>query len=263
MTISLDSFMQVYNQVYNDVSKTEDADATKQLQDIKQKAQAAPDNQQVLEKLLQDLKNIQDALPKLPTPKFDLDKLDLSGIAVPSMGASVLSLITELADEQRRANNEARFQQTEATVAKMHEQAEEIRDKAVTQLALGITANAISMGASLYGGISSAKAGVKVAAMPGGINANQATLQGMLQTSQGYSQAAGMLGQTLGTVASTVGGLYDADIKHMDAQIEQLRAMSQQLDNLNDSLKELIRKAIDTQNTIEQNMNQTRTKILS
>ena len=59
-----------------------------------------------------------------------------------------------------------------------------------------------------------------------------------------------------------VSASYDASIKETDAEIEMLRAMKAQLDSLNDSFKEVIQKAINTQDQIQQSTNQTRARIL-
>ena len=59
-----------------------------------------------------------------------------------------------------------------------------------------------------------------------------------------------------------MGAQYDAVIKEMDAAQEQMRANRDALKSVTDSLSELIQKAISTQDAIQQNMNQTRARIL-
>ena len=55
----------------------------------------------------------------------------------------------------------------------------------------------------------------------------------------------------------------DAELKGRDAQIEMAGADLSELDSLKDSLKEVIQKAMQTQNDIQAGVNQTRTKILT
>ena len=57
--------------------------------------------------------------------------------------------------------------------------------------------------------------------------------------------------------------MLDAEMKDREADIELKRSLIAQLDSLNNALKEVIQKAMQTQETIQANTNQTRTKILS
>jgi hypothetical protein len=52
-------------------------------------------------------------------------------------------------------------------------------------------------------------------------------------------------------------------MKARDAEIERHRSFLMQLDSLNDSLKQVIQSAIQNQNAIQRNINETRVKILS
>ena len=51
-------------------------------------------------------------------------------------------------------------------------------------------------------------------------------------------------------------------MKGMEADQERMRASRDALKSINDSLSELIQKSISTQDAIQQNMNQTRSRIL-
>ena len=194
------------------------------------------------------------------TPKLSLPTLrDLSGLStIPSMGASVLALIIEISDEQRRANRESIYQQTQSIVDKMHAQADAMRDTAVTQLALGITSAAITIGASVY------TIGASASALK---SVSGSTLAALLQTRNAQIGAASQGLGGLGTIASSaseyVGTAGNAASKVTDAEIEQLRGYKSVLESLDESLKEVIQKAISTQDQIAQNTNQTRVKILS
>ena len=57
-------------------------------------------------------------------------------------------------------------------------------------------------------------------------------------------------------------GLRSAEAKRLEAEQEQIRTMMEQTRQTNDALKELVSKSLDFMNAMQQNMNQTRTKIL-
>ena len=89
----------------------------------------------------------------------------------------------------------------------------------------------------------------------------------------GTSQAYGVMGQSMSQLGQGVGGIvgsigdfigaqYDAAMKEMEADQERMRASRDALKSINDSLSELIQKSISTQDAIQQNMNQTRSRIL-
>ena len=77
----------------------------------------------------------------------------------------------------------------------------------------------------------------------------------MSQLGQGVSGIVSSIGQF-------VGAQYDAAMKEMEADQERMRASRDALKSINDSLSELIQKSISTQDAIQQNMNQTRSRIL-
>lgn len=76
----------------------------------------------------------------------------------------------------------------------------------------------------------------------------------------------GNLGQGASGIVSSVGEFvgaqYDAAMKEMEADQERMRASRDALKSINDSLSEVIQKSISTQDAIQQNMNQTRSRIL-
>ena len=86
------------------------------------------------------------------------------------------------------------------------------------------------------------------------------------------SQSYGVMGQSMsqlgqgvsgivGSVGDFIGAQYDAAMKEMEADQERMRASRDALKSINDSLSELIQKSISTQDAIQQNMNQTRSRI--
>ena len=204
-------------------------------------------------------------VPPLTNPVCNLD---LSGfVALPSMGANVLALIQETADEQRRANNEARFAEAQNIVGQLHEQADTIRQQAVSNLLMGMVAAGVQLTAAGFQ-IGSAAATLK----SGSLGANATEADKMLSAAkmniqnaknQGITQAINAAGSTVTTAKEFTSAFLDAEMKDREAQIEMARAYLSQLDSLKDSLKEVIQKAMQAQNDIQAGVNQTRTKILT
>ena len=100
--------------------------------------------------------------------------------------------------------------------------------------------------------------------------ANQSAAE---RRASGTSQSYGVMGQSMSQLGQGVGGIvgsvgdfigaqYDAAMKEMEADQERMRASRDALKSINDSLSELIQKSISTQDAIQQNMNQTRSRIL-
>lgn len=197
-------------------------------------------------------------LPDIPTDPLSTT---LVSSALPSLGAVALSALQELTDEQRRATNLQRYQQAMTIVDTLHDQADKIRDNATTAFALAITSSVITIGASLY----------NVAQTSRMLNSTSSIESDVLRaaTIQAETQRIGSVSQSLGGVANmfsssatfsdTIG---QAALKEYDAVVEQMRADNAQLDSLVDSLREVIRKAVETQESIAQAENQARTKIL-
>lgn len=194
-------------------------------------------------------------LPALAKPTTTVNATTLAGIALPSLGATVLALITDTADEARRANTEARKAQTEAIVQTIHSQADEMRSQATRKFGLGL-ASAVVQVAS--GTVSTA---MTTAALNGKFAAP--VLQAETQRIQAITQIIGGGKSVFDSVNEFVSAHYDIDIKRKDADIEKLRAHATQLDSLTDALKQVISKATSVQADIQANVNQTRTKILS
>lgn len=198
----------------------------------------------------------------LPTPIKSIADVDMSAfVGIPSPGADVLALLSDLADEQRRANREQMMAQTQAAVATIKEQAQMTRDQAVSNLVMGLVSSTIQIGTSLSSAIGSGKiisstegiadAGLRAAMM----QAKSTQLQGFTQSVSGLAD---MLDATKGFISSQ----NDAAIKEKDAQLEMIRAFRAQLESLDDVFKELIHKATSTHDSIQQTTNQTRTRIL-
>ena len=200
-------------------------------------------------------------LPTLPPPLTSTDHWNNNLAGMPSMGANYLALISELSAEQRKESAEQRNLQTEQIVSELKEQASTIRDKAVTQLCLGIASGALSIAQGAISGSMMAK-GLSANNKLDGVARQNADM--MLNTNvQSFNSAMGGVTGMMGSITNSAGSFFDADLKESDAKIERMRATNDALDSLEQSLKELSQKAISTMDTIQQNMNQTRTKILT
>lgn len=233
-------------------------------------------------------------LPTLAAPRETPAGTLNHWVAVASPLAGLSAMITELGAEQRKENREVMKAQTDSIVMSMEQQADEIRKKAVAQLVCGIVSGAINigMGAVQFGmGVKQLSMGrqqgqlgdqqkmlsEKMDGMNGKALGNARKMHDSLGTQAGaigsQSQAYGVMGQSMSQLGQGVGGIinsiggfvgaqYDATIKEMDADQEQMRASRDALKSITDGLSELIQKALSTQDAIQQNMNQTRSRIL-
>lgn len=199
--------------------------------------------------------------PTLPDPTGLAALASLQG--VPSLGANALSLVQELSDEQRRANNEQRMQNSLLIVEKLHDQASTMRSQAITNLVMGVVSAGLQIGASAVQVGMSVKAGNAFSKSNETAEVKAAVLQNANTKIQGITQGINAAGSMVSTAKDVTNTFLDAKMKDRDAEIEMVRSYLAQLDSLNDSLKEVIRSARENQNAIQQNMNQTRTKILS
>ncbi len=215
---------------------------------------------------------------------------------LPSFGSTYLALITEMSSEERRRNAEMRALQTEEMVSKIEEQADTIREKAVAQLVTGIVTGAVSIAQGVATAAITAKgmasseqaaqkaytsaideatgSGTKSIVGEQAMNAvlekasSSATLArqqaDMMLNSrvQVFNAAASGGNSILGSIGQCVSTMYDASLKELEGDVERIRAQQQNLESLDESLKTLIQKAISSQDAIQQNINQTRTKIL-
>ena len=203
------------------------------------------------------------ALPTMPAPKTKLSGLVLEQLftAVPSLGAIALSLTTELSDSIRRSNNEARFQEQQVIVEQMKKQADTMRDQAITNLCMSVAVAGIQMAMSAYQVKASAGALQSAKGMAGDMQA--AFLQNQNLQIQGTAAGISAAGSLLGGVKDFISSMFDVEMKARDADIERHRSFLMQLDSLNESLKQVIQSAIQNQNAIQRNINETRVKILT
>ncbi|NCD25483.1 MAG: type III secretion system protein [Deltaproteobacteria bacterium] len=209
----------------------------------------------------QALSSISAALPTLPPPMGTGALWDNGLAGLPSFCANYLALVGDLAADQRRQSAEQRALQTNIIVDTIEAQAEEMRDKAVFQLCMGIASGLLSIAQGLmsYSMMSSGTAeNAKITDTAARGHADM-----LLNTKvQSFNSAAGGTVGTVGSISQAVSGMYDAEIKLMDADIERARAQTDALKSLEESLRELIQKMLSTMDSIQQSTNQTRTRIL-
>lgn len=234
-------------------------------------------------------------LPTLPPPMGTGEVWSNGLTGLPSFGANYLAMITDIASEQRRQNAQMRADQTEEIVAKIHDQTDEMRTKAIVQLVIGVVSGTISI----------AQGAASTAMTVKGMRANETSAveardrvidQGtgggtkpltekqmnklltksestytstrqqadMLLNTRVGSFNSGMGGITgiMGSASQSVGTFFDANIKEMEADVERMRAQQDALKSLDESLQAVIQKALSTQDAIQQSMNQARTKIM-
>lgn len=183
------------------------------------------------------------AVPPLESPNISSEAYATALGGASSMWAKALSLITEMSAQQRQATRDQKALQTEMQIDNIMEQAKTIQNKAITQLVLGVATGAVSIGMG-FGGIRLQAAGK-----------SQQFMTSFNNISSGFSGA--MQGAT-----QSSGSFFDANVSELQAKEEKIKAMTDQLESLDQSLKELVQKALSTQNAIQENINQTRTKIL-
>ncbi|PKN41143.1 MAG: type III secretion system protein [Deltaproteobacteria bacterium HGW-Deltaproteobacteria-18] len=242
---------------YNQLLETAKSDYVSSAQ-VDQALLAAVNSGKTFE---QALSAVSTSLPTLPPP-IGTGKLWDNGLdGLPSFSANYLALIGDVASEQRRKSAEQRALQTELIIDTIKDQAQEMRSKAVFQLCMGIVSGALSI----------AQGAMAFKMMSSGVSANakitDTAAKGhadMLLNTRVQSFNAGASGVTgmVGSISQAVGSFYDSDIKLMDATIERARAQTDALKSMEDSLRELIGKMLSTMDSIQQNTNQTRTKIL-
>jgi len=224
------------------------------------------------------LKSVTGDLPRLSLPHNNalshLGSLDMA----PSPGATLMSLITSMAADERKQNAQMRIEETKAIVEKIMDQADEMRNKAIVQLVMGVVSGAISiaqgvasmsMQASAMKQLDGFQTGSQIATQKGLPNMAK-SFDAMYQSGMSKltaQQNALNSGFTAGNSAvaginQAVGGFFDAAIKEMDGDVERMRASRDAMKQLDDALAQLIQKTLSGMDAIQQNMNQTRTRIL-
>lgn len=201
-------------------------------------------------------------LPKLAEPDLSLMVKLANWPAMPAPGAVVMAMITEFSAEQRQQNRELAWAETEAVVTSMKDQADKMRDMAITQFVIGLASAATTMA----GGIAQAKmAASGMAQAKAGSGGKVGDGEGMVISAkaQGVGTAVGGGAKALDAANQFVGSMFQAEFKEMEADQEKMRAMRDSLKDLNDGLKELIQKSLSSAESIQQGKNQATTRILA
>lgn len=199
------------------------------------------------------LKMVTSEYPQLVPPNAALMANLANWPAMPAPGAVVLALITEISAEQRQRNRELTWAQTEAVVKSMKDQADEMRNMAVTQFVMGLA----SAATTVAGGIAQAR----VASGGAGLGNGASIL--LSAKAQGVGTAVGGGAKALDAANQFVGSMFQAKFKEMEADQERMRATRDSLKDLNDGLKELIQKSLSSAESIQQGRNQATTRILA
>ena len=197
---------------------------------------------------------VKEDLPRLSLPIYEQDFSVYIGTPPASFGSTYLALIQELAAEQRKQNADAKALQTEEQIANIEEQAKNIRTKA----ALDLTASLVSGTAQIVSG--AVTIGMSASAVKSGATGD--ALQSKNIQTQGVGTAISGIGTVLSSPLSFSGTMMEAANKQLEADAERMRATQEQLSRIDDALRELLQKARSTQDAIQQNINQTRAKIL-
>ena len=193
-------------------------------------------------------------IPTLDPPIYEQDFSLYVSTTPASFGSTYLALIQDLTADQRRQNADTKALETEALISNIEEQADNIRTKA----ALDLTASIVSGASQIASGVVSV--GMGSSALKSGVS-NEALLVKNTQI-QGMTSGITGAGTALSGVFTFSGTMVEAESKDLEADAERIRATQDQLDRIDDALKDLLQQARSTQDTIQQNMNQTRAKIL-
>lgn len=205
--------------------------------------------------LEQALTLVQSNVPKLPAPDLSL-KLQLANwSALPAPGAVIMALITEVSAEQRQQNRELAWEQTEAVVQSMKDQAEKMRSMARTQFGLALTSATLTVVSGLV------QSAISLAGVSSCSTTNEAQTIGALASGVGAGISG--VGKMMDAGSQYEGSMYQAKAKEMEADQERMRAMRDSLKDLNDGLKDLIQKSLASAESIQQGRNQATTRILA
>lgn len=223
------------------------------------------------------IKSVTAQLPELAKPNVNtLAPLGI-WIGMPSPGALVASLIVTDSAEQRTQNKETIRSQGEAIAESMMKQAGEMRKAAALQFGMAIASSAtqIASGAAAIGMLTAGS--VKVTQTSSSTTTVNGVSNTTITTGTGTKVDAQLLSAKVNAFTSIMGGvssalqaggqfgasMYQAGIKEMEADQESTRAMRDALRAHNDAINELISKSLDFMNTMQQQTNQTTSRILA
>ena len=203
-------------------------------------------------------------LPELSAPTTTRMPASSDWVGLPSPGAMFAGLIVQDAAEQRRTNRSIIQAQGSQIVDLMEQQADKIEKGAMQKFACAVAGAAVNMAAGAASMIV-ASAGVGRNTETGKLNFRAGGAEDA-QLTAAVSQSISTMISSVGTMISSGGdyaqGLRSAEGKRLEAEQEQIRTMMEQTKQTNEALRDLVAKAQEFANAMQQNMNQTRTKIL-
>lgn len=201
-------------------------------------------------------------LPELSAPTTTRMPASNDWVGLPSPGALFAGLIVQDAAEQRRTNRSIIQAQGSQIVDLMEQQADKIEKGAMQKFACAVAGAAVNMAAGAASMVV-ASAGVGRNTETGKLNFRAGA---DAQLTAAVSQSISTMISSVGTMISSGGdyaqGLRSAEGKRLEAQQEQIRTMMEQTKQTNEALRDLVAKAQEFANAMQQNMNQTRTRIL-
>ena len=202
-------------------------------------------------------------LPELSAPTTTRMPASSDWVGLPSPGALFAGLIVQDAAEQRRTNRSIIQAQGSQIVDLMEQQADKIEKGAMQKFACAVAGAVVNMAA---GAASLGIAAAGVGRTDSGKLDFRAGSAADSQLTASVSQSISTLISSVGTMISSGGdyaqGLRSAEGKRLEAEQEQIRTMMEQTKQTNEALRDLVAKAQEFANAMQQNMNQNRTKIL-
>ena len=200
---------------------------------------------------------VSNELPALTPPIWEQDFTSYTAGALPSFGSNYMALITDIAAEQRKQTADQKALQTELLISNIEEQADNIRTKAALELTAGIISGATQIASGFFTA-AKVSSGMK-GATGDAFNGTAMTVSTKVQAQAG---AIGGAGSIVSSAFSFGASMVEAGSKELEADAERIRATQDMLNRMDDALHELIQKSLSTQDAIQQNMNQTRQRIL-
>ena len=133
---------------------------------------------------------------------------------------------------------------------------------AVAGAVVNMTAGATSLGLSVAGVGRNSETGKLTFGKSGTVAQGGADGQLTAAFSQSLSSTISSMGSIITAGGEYAESLQNADAKRIAADEERIRTMMEQTKQTNEAMRDLVSKSLDFMNAMQQNMNQTRTKIL-
>lgn len=212
---------------------------------------------------------VRSELPELPSPSSFTPPSSKDWVALPSPAAMLAGVIIQDAAEQRRTNRSIIQSQGTQIANLMEEQADKMEKGAMQKFACAVagavvnmTAGATSLGLSVAGVGRNSETGKLTFGKSGTVAHGGADGQLTAAFSQSLSSTISSMGSIITAGGEYAESLQNADAKRIAADEERIRTMMEQTKQTNEAMRDLVSKSLDFMNAMQQNMNQTRTKIL-